>query len=251
MRSRLHIAVGLPQVGDDVAAVVRAARDAEDAGAWGVWVFDNLQRLRRPELPVLDGWSLLGPLARTTTRVRLASLVTRAGLRPPALVARMAAVVQAASDGRFVLGLGAGDAASRAEERRLGVDAPERSARLAQIEATVREVRAPSLPVRPPVGPPPVWIGGRTQPLADLAARIRAEAWHAWALDPDDFARRRAALPEAVDAWWGGTFDAATAPGRMEQLVRAGATGVTWMLPSARDRSDRPALLDLVRAWAP
>jgi alkanesulfonate monooxygenase SsuD/methylene tetrahydromethanopterin reductase-like flavin-dependent oxidoreductase (luciferase family) len=262
----ISIAVGLPQVGDDVESVVRAARDAEDAGAWGVWVFDNLQRLKRPELSVLEGWSLLGPLAAATSRVRLVSLVTRAGLRPPALVARMAAVVQAASDGRFVLGLGAGDAASRAEEERFGIQGvrgrstadavrstgveAEREARLRLIEGTVREVREPSAPLRPVVAPPPIWVGGTADALIDLALRVAADAWHGWGLEVDAFARRAAGLPSEVEKWWGGTFDPANAERQAEDLAAAGAAGITWMIPSARDERDRPKLLDLVRSWA-
>src|SRR5207245_8850184 len=110
--SGVRSCVGLPQVGDDPAACIRAAREAEDAGAWGVWVFDNLAPMLRPDRPCLEGWALLASLARATTRVQLVSLVTRAGLRHPAVVARMAALVQDASAGRLVLGLGAGDAAS-------------------------------------------------------------------------------------------------------------------------------------------
>lgn len=242
----VKIAVGLPQVGDDVQACVRAARDAEDAGAWGVWVYDNLGPLLRPERPSLEGWALIGPLARATSRVKLVSLVTRAGMRHPALVARMAAVAQDASNGRFVLGLGAGDRASRAEERRFGIDMPgSRAWRLEQVEETARRVRGDELPVRPNVDAPPIWIGGHAAEILDCAARV-ADAWHGWGAEPDVFARKAERL--TIDCWWGGMFEPGQADRQIEALERAGATGVTWMIASTHDAEYRPLLLDLVRA---
>lgn len=248
----MRLAVGLPQIGDDVEGVVRAAREAEDAGAWGVWVFDNLAPILRPDRPALEGWSLLGPLARATSRVRLVSLVTRAGLRPPALVVRMAAVVQAASHGRLVVGLGAGDAAGRREERRFGVGAPAGSAeRRAHIEETIDLMRSPVRPVRPEGPAPPVWVGGASADLVELAAR-RADAWHGWGLTPERFARCAARVRtlarRPVECWWGGTFDPALASGTAEALRRAGADGITWMVPSRHDGERRPELLRLVRS---
>lgn len=246
----MKIAVGLPQVAGDFQALVAAARQAEEAGAWGVWTFDNLAPLLRPELPSLEGWMVLGPLARATSRVRLISLVTRASLRHPALVARMGAVVQSASGGRLVLGLGAGDAASRSEERRFGFRGPGRAGRLADIRETVRRLRSDDLAVSPLVAAPEVWVAGIADDLLVLATEL-ASAWHGWGLDAARFADKAARVRKegvGVACWWGGMFDPRTTPGMLDELHSAGADGVTLMIASSRDAAWRPMLLELVRA---
>lgn len=242
--------IGLPQLHDDPHRAIEAARQAESAGAWGVWAYDNLRPLRRPDAPSLDGWTLLTLAARATSRVRLVSLVTRAGLRPPALMARMAAVAQAASGGRFVLGLGVGDAAGREEERAFGImAAASRDARLTEVERTIGEVRAPRLPVRPRSLPPPIWVGGTSEPVRDLAAR-HADAWHAWGIEPAEFAalaanvRARAGRP--IECWWGGFYRPDRAGDIVARLREAACDGITWMVASARDAQWRPLLIDWV-----
>ncbi|NIJ13229.1 G6PDH family F420-dependent oxidoreductase [Saccharomonospora amisosensis] len=55
-------------------------------------------------------WSVLGAVAQVTDRVELATFVTCPTMRyHPAVVAQKAATVQLLSDGRFLLGLGAGE----------------------------------------------------------------------------------------------------------------------------------------------
>ncbi len=247
----MRVVVGLPQISRDPQGVLDAACAAEEAGAWGVWTFDNLTTLRGPDRPVLDGWALLPLLARTTRRLRLVSLVTRARLRPPALVARMAAVTQAACDGRLIVGVGAGDRGSLAEERRFGIDAPaDRATRLAAVAATVQALRGRGPgPVRPRHHPVPVWIGGTGPDIVDLAART-ANAWHGWGLTPEEFAQRAASVrahhPD-LECWWGGMYDPATASHTVRALAEGGADGITWMVASRHDAERRPALLELVR----
>src|SRR5687768_12323145 len=55
-------------------------------------------------------WSVLGAVAQATDRVELATYVTCPTMRyHPAVVAQKAATMQILSDGRFLLGLGAGE----------------------------------------------------------------------------------------------------------------------------------------------
>jgi 5,10-methylenetetrahydromethanopterin reductase len=65
-----------------------------------LWVAD--ERFRR------DVWVTLGALAATTTRLRLATCVTDAFIRHPALTGAAIATVDDAGPGRAILGLGAG-----------------------------------------------------------------------------------------------------------------------------------------------
>ncbi len=55
-------------------------------------------------------WTLLGAVAQATTRVEIATYVTCPSIRyHPAVVAQKAATLQLLADGRFILGLGAGE----------------------------------------------------------------------------------------------------------------------------------------------
>lgn len=56
----------------------------------------------------LDTWTLLAALAAKTTRVHLGTNVANLPLRPPAMLAKMAASLDVISGGRVELGLGAG-----------------------------------------------------------------------------------------------------------------------------------------------
>jgi alkanesulfonate monooxygenase SsuD/methylene tetrahydromethanopterin reductase-like flavin-dependent oxidoreductase (luciferase family) len=58
--------------------------------------------------PWLEAWTLLAALARETTRLRLATLVTQIPFRDPAMLAHQALTVDHVSEGRLELGLGVG-----------------------------------------------------------------------------------------------------------------------------------------------
>jgi alkanesulfonate monooxygenase SsuD/methylene tetrahydromethanopterin reductase-like flavin-dependent oxidoreductase (luciferase family) len=66
-----------------------------------------------PGVPCFESWMLLAAAARETRRVRLGTLVSANTFRHPALLAKMAVTLDHASDGRLVLGLGAGWNAGR------------------------------------------------------------------------------------------------------------------------------------------
>jgi alkanesulfonate monooxygenase SsuD/methylene tetrahydromethanopterin reductase-like flavin-dependent oxidoreductase (luciferase family) len=58
--------------------------------------------------PVVDAWAGICGLAARTTRLRLGTLVSPVTFRHPSLLARNAAAADEISDGRVVLGIGAG-----------------------------------------------------------------------------------------------------------------------------------------------
>ena len=61
-----------------------------------------------------DALSLCHPVAAATRRVRVGTAIANAAVRPPVLVAKTAAQLDQASDGRLVLGLGVGNAVMNA-----------------------------------------------------------------------------------------------------------------------------------------
>ena len=85
---------------------------AEQAGYDFVGVLDHLL------FHHWECWTILGALADATSTIRLMSYVTCTGYRNPALLARMVDTMDEISDGRFILGVGAGD--SDTEHRTFG-----------------------------------------------------------------------------------------------------------------------------------
>ncbi len=93
----MKLSMSLNYSGDPVQAAATAA-DYERAGVDMIWV---------AELYSFDAVSILGFLAAKTERMQLASGILPIYSRTPALIASTAAGLDAVSQGRFVLGLGA------------------------------------------------------------------------------------------------------------------------------------------------
>jgi F420-dependent oxidoreductase-like protein len=58
--------------------------------------------------PILESWTTISALTQVTSKIKLATLVTGNIYRNPALLAKMAANVDLMSNGRLILGIGAG-----------------------------------------------------------------------------------------------------------------------------------------------
>jgi alkanesulfonate monooxygenase SsuD/methylene tetrahydromethanopterin reductase-like flavin-dependent oxidoreductase (luciferase family) len=73
------------------------------------WLFDHLMPIAGdPNGPAFEGWTLLSALAAQTERLRLGLMVTSNRIRPPAVLAKIAATVDVVSGGRLEFGIGAG-----------------------------------------------------------------------------------------------------------------------------------------------
>lgn len=86
----------------DPQRVLDLALLAEDVGLDIVSVQDH------PYSPMLDAWTLLSVIAARTQRITVAPNVANLPLRPPVVLGRAAATLDALSGGRVELGLGAG-----------------------------------------------------------------------------------------------------------------------------------------------
>lgn len=207
----VKIGVTLPQFTDDPEKFLSGVQRAEKLGFDSVWVFDHLWPLGNRERPILECWTALAYLA-ARTRMQIGTLVTRASLRHPALLAKMAATVNAIAPERLIVTIGSGDHLNKAENESFGLPYYKGDERVAQLVSTLevmqRYLKTPvvdfedahaqirSLPSSPRVNPPPrVWIGGRSVELLEIAGRV-ADGWNGWGANlatfADDAARVRA-----------------------------------------------------------
>ena len=108
----LRIGIQLPEVEREVRwpEYRDMAQAADDLGFDSIWVGDHLlyRGDGRPERGPWEAWTLLAALAGCTNRVELGPLVACLGFHPPAVIAKLAATVDEVSNGRLVLGVGAG-----------------------------------------------------------------------------------------------------------------------------------------------
>lgn len=194
------------------------AQTAEAVGFDALWVADHfLYRNTPTERMTPDGesrglweaWTLLSGLAAATTRLELGPLVACTTFRNPALLVKMAATFEEVSDGRLLLGLGAGWVPVEHAAFGFPYGSPrERVDRFAETLAIIapllrdghvdfvgQHYQARNCELRPrgprPAGPPIV-IG------AKRARMLRLAAQYADATDTD-FHLDTATLPERVN----------------------------------------------------
>ena len=98
---------------EDITAVL----EVMEAGRWtSVYAYDHFippwsqtaEVMDHELFDTLEGWSLLASIAAVTKKLKLGILVSGNTYRNPALVAKMAATIDVVSQGRVVLGIGAG-----------------------------------------------------------------------------------------------------------------------------------------------
>jgi F420-dependent oxidoreductase-like protein len=195
--------------------ILRIWRSGEALGFDSAFVFDHFMPIDSRPGPCLEGWTLLAALAAQTSRLRVGVLVTGNTYRYPALVAKMAATVDQVSNGRLILGMGAGW--FEAEHVAYGIPfytASERAKRLVEsvkiIKALFTQDRttftgkyyelkdAPFEPTGVQKPHPPILIGGMGPKVIQPLIARHADIWN-FSLPEGDPARARE-IGESFDA---------------------------------------------------
>jgi alkanesulfonate monooxygenase SsuD/methylene tetrahydromethanopterin reductase-like flavin-dependent oxidoreductase (luciferase family) len=91
----------------DPGVVARLAREAEEAGWDGIFLWDHI-RWREPVKAVGDTQVTLAAIAAATERLRFGPMITPLARRRPAKLARETAALDLLSGGRLTLGVGLG-----------------------------------------------------------------------------------------------------------------------------------------------
>ena len=185
----------------------KIARLAEDLGFVGLFRSDHFTNSNPPDIESLELWTSLTWLAGNTKRIEFGPLVTPFSFRHPVHTARMAAAVDDLSNGRLVLGLGAGW--NDREHQLFGFDLLEPKSRFDRFEEGMQvvtsllqsdepvtfegyyyQLRGATLLPRPQrPGGPRILIGG-SGIKRTLAYVVRyASEWNCVMLPPQDFAQ--------------------------------------------------------------
>ena len=117
------------------------AETAEALGFDGLWTWDHLAGEVHAADRVLECWTALSALAARTSRVTIGPLVLNVANRRPGVLAVMAATLLEVSDGRLILGLGAGgglDTPYHREQIALGSEVPADPRRRQQVLDTIK-----------------------------------------------------------------------------------------------------------------
>lgn len=186
-----------PNAGRPWNDVLDAALYAERTGWHGVWVADHFMPNGDDRSgPMNECLALLAGLAVATSRVRIGSMVLGNTYRHPAVVAKQAATLDQMSDGRFVLGIGAGWQVN--EHEAYGIELPPVRERLARFEEACQvftgllgqerttfdgtHYRLGDAPLEPKPKELPILIGAAGEKVAlGIVARY-ADEWNHWGL---------------------------------------------------------------------
>lgn len=231
----MKLGVTLPSFRHDASAL-DAARAAEEAGIDGVFVFDHLWPMGRPDRPALAAFVLLGALAASTRRVALGTLVARVGLVDDGILVGQFASLDLIAPGRVIAGLGSGDAKSAAENEAYGYARRSAEDRRSSMEWCAQRLAGMGIPV---------WIGAGdgSGPSVGLARRLGV-AVNLWSVHPVTLGSHAA----SGEVTWGGTVPAD--PEAAEQLVAGlSAGGASWMVATwPEELGELGRLVSLVRA---
>ena len=175
----------LPQVRLGIDDVVDRARAAEAGGFDGIAFIDHLEPPGAAHQGIWEAMTMAAWVGARTERLRIGHLVLCDAFRHPAVLAKQAVTLSAATDGRFELGLGWGS--WPAEFERFGVpdgdDPPARVARLAHTLTLLRQYWGQTADADGPVQHPlpahpiPLVLGGTGKKTMALV-REHADWWN-------------------------------------------------------------------------
>jgi probable F420-dependent oxidoreductase len=169
------------------------ALEAEADGFDSIWLADHLlyRPAGEPTRGIWECWTVLSALAEATHRAEIGTLVVCNSFRHPAILAKMATAADEVSNGRLILGVGAGW--NEPEYRAFGLAFDHRVARFEEalqiLKPLLRDGRVDfagqyyeardceDLPRGPRPSGPPFMVGGEGPRMLRLTAQY-ADLWN-------------------------------------------------------------------------
>ena len=207
-----------PSPSNSPAEALDTARWADANGFHGVWYADHYMPNTGTEEfrpgDTNECWAMLPAIAAVTEHVRVGSLVAPTSVHHPALLANRASTIDHLSNGRMVLGLGAGWQIN--EHKAYGIELEPPKQRVDRFEEAISIVRslldeertsfegeyytitdAPADP-KPVQSPLPILVGTGGARMMKLTARF-ANEWNTWG-GPEMAGEARARFVAACEA---------------------------------------------------
>ena len=133
-----------PAPGRPVDEILDLARFADENGWYSFWFADHYMGNSGSKdlVPgdVHECWSILPAIAAVTSDIRIGPLVAPTSVHHPALLANRAATIDHVSNGRMVLGMGAGWQIN--EHHAYGIDLEAPGPRVSRFEESIQIVRS-------------------------------------------------------------------------------------------------------------
>jgi alkanesulfonate monooxygenase SsuD/methylene tetrahydromethanopterin reductase-like flavin-dependent oxidoreductase (luciferase family) len=149
------------------------------------------------ERDCIECWTSLALAAEWTKTIEFGPMVTPMTFRPPAVLARMATAVDLLSNGRLILGVGAGWYEREHVEN--GIPFLTMGARMDLLEEGIKTIRATweHANPKPTRGTIPLLMGGRGEKRALPMVAREAVEWNLSHMDADEYQQKRGVLAAA------------------------------------------------------
>ena len=218
----------------------QAVQQVEALGIDTIWDWDHFFPIykTRPRGNHFEAWTLLTAMAMLTNRAEIGCLVTSNSYRNPNLLANMAKTVDHISNGRLILGMGAGW--SEREYKEYGYtfgSTKERLEALGQALPLIKHRWQTELPA-PVRNPIPILIGGEGEQITLKLAAQQADIWNSTS-PPDRFKHKC----QVLDQWCAemgrdpveierSVLTMASSAAKLDQFLEAGASHFIIHLPA-------------------
>lgn len=203
-----------PQLGGTYNDLLESALWAESNGMASFARSDHYAWMGGGPSDATDAFATLAGLARETSTIQLAVLVSPVTFRHPAVIAKNAVTIDQMSGGRLELGVGTGWMED--EHAAYGLDFPDRSERFARLEEALTYLKAAFAPgaqtsagsyysldvdARPkPTGALPLIVGGSGPKRTPTLAGRYADEYNHFVTTPDVLAPKVEVLRASAEA---------------------------------------------------
>jgi alkanesulfonate monooxygenase SsuD/methylene tetrahydromethanopterin reductase-like flavin-dependent oxidoreductase (luciferase family) len=158
--SPVKVGVLLPTFRANPADAIGIAIEAEQLGIDGVFVYDHLWPMGRPDRPALAPFPMLGAIVAATSSLSVGTLVARVGVVPDETLVAEFAALEHLAPGRVIAGLGTGDHLSANENRAYGLAFAPPDERRHAVGRCARALLGLGVAV---------WVGGLARPTVEAA----------------------------------------------------------------------------------